>query len=317
MGQILTVLGPISPAALGFTLPHEHLFVDLFSWPGGKSSSGALGIFDPVMDWDMMVSELEAYREAGGRTVVELSLREIGRNPESLKRLSEAAKVNIIMGCGWYRDSFLPVEINYRSADELAEELVGEFRDGVDTTGVRPGIIGEIGVEQAYPTAREERVLRAAARAHLRTGLAITTHTPIRTSGLHALAILRQEGVPPDRVIIGHADSYPVKEYLLALLQHGCYVQFDCIAWTYRSRFDMPYSPDQIADLTVDLIRLGHGNRILLSHDICHRAILRHYGGDGFTCLAEKFLPLLRQKGAAEEAIRQITVENNARVLAY
>jgi phosphotriesterase-related protein len=312
----MTVSGPVPADQLGLTLPHEHLFIDTYSWPGGKSGSSALGIIDPLLDWEAVVAEINDYREAGGGAIVDLSLPAIGRAPEALRRIGETTGVHVVMGCGWYRDSFYPSDMNYRSTDEIADELVREFEDGVGRTGIRPGVIGEIGVETTFPTAREERVLRASARAHHRTGLAITTHTPIRTSGRAALEVLVQEGVPPERVIIGHADSYPVPEYLVSLLEDGCYVQFDCVVWSYKSRADMPLGPEELADLTVDLVGRGYGERLLLSHDVSNRALLKRYGGDGFTCLTDRFLPLLRKSGLDDETIGLITVENPRRALA-
>ena len=82
------------------------------------------------------------------------------------------------MGSGWYRGAYYPPEarIDRRSVDDLADELVGEATDGVGETGVRPGIIGEIGTDKPWISPAEERVHRAAARAARRTGLAITTH---------------------------------------------------------------------------------------------------------------------------------------------
>ena len=317
MTRAMTVLGEIPSKDLGFTLPHEHIFVDLFTWPGGKSSTGRLGIIDPVLDRDIMTKEVDAFREVGGQSLVELSLNEIGRNPEELKRMAESTGINIIMGCGWYRDSYMPEDLNYRPTDDLAEELIYEYEYGVGDTDIRPGIIGEIGLEGEYPTAREERVFRAAARAHLRTGLAITTHTTVRTSGLQVLKILEQEGVPPDRIIIGHADCYPVLEYLLELLQQGCYIEFDYISFLYHSGgISMPYSAEAMAKLTLKLIQQGYANRILLSHDIGMRPLLNHYGGVGYTCLSDQFIPLLKRSGVSEEDIHTMTVENPSRVLA-
>jgi phosphotriesterase-related protein len=311
--EIMTVTGPVAPGELGFTLPHEHVFFD--TWTGGGTGGGQL--IDPVLEWDIMVAELEAYRRGGGATLIDLTLREIGRNPAALRRIAESTGVNIVMGCGWYIDPFHPDYTNYRSADEMASELVDEIENGVDDTGVRPGIIGEIGCAAEYPTAREERAFRAAARAHLQTGLAISTHTPVRTSGREVLAILTQEGVPPDRVIIGHADTYPVLDYLMDLLATGCYIEFDCIGWIYNAPVDMlPCTPDQLAALTVELVQRGHADRLLLSQDVCHRSLFRHFGGDGFTCVSERFLPLLREKGVDEESITMITIENAPRVLA-
>ena len=316
MTRIMTVQGPISPQDLGVTLPHEHLFVDVYSWPGGLINYGYNGIFDPLLDWDTMVAEVEAFQKAGGGTIVEVSLDQLGRDPSALKRLSEVTGVHIVMGCGWYRESYLPDFIDTTSTDRLAEMLVAEIVHGVGDTGVRPGVIGESGFETDCPTAREERVLRAAARAQLRTGLAITTHTVVRQSGLEALKILRQEGVPPGRIIIGHADCYPVWDYWRQVLDQGCYLQFDDVGYYFSPDLWLLKNAQEMAVMIARLVRDGYAQRLLLSHDICHRSLLKRYGGGGYACLFERFLPLLKENGVDDAAIHTMTVENPRRVLA-
>ena len=102
--------------------------------------------------------------------------RGLGRNSEALKRIALATGVNIVAGCGWYRGFFYDESVDRTSTNEVAAEMVRDLTEGIDGTGVRAGIIGEIGVESDYITGVEERVLRAAARAHKRTGAAISTH---------------------------------------------------------------------------------------------------------------------------------------------
>ena len=312
MAQVMTVLGPISPDELGFTLPHEHIFIDLPAFPGGITISGLDGVIDPVRHTEIMVEELGAFKATGGQGFVELTCRNLDGDIRAVKRMAEVTGLNIIAGCGWYRESYMEDDLYYRSTDELAEELIDEIEHGIDGTDIRPGIIGEIGTNYYHLTAKEERCLRAEAKAQRQTGLAMTTHLPKARVGFEVLDILGEYGVPPDRVIIGHSDIYKDAEYHTALMQRGAYVQYDNIGTAY----DAPRGEPDLINLIAELIRRGHAERILLSHDICRRSDLNHYGGHGFDYLATTFLPKLKEKGVSDEAIHIMTVENPRRVLA-
>ena len=308
----MTVLGPISPDELGFTLPHEHIFIDLTVFPGGilTASSPLDIIIDPVLHTEIMVEELKAFQAVGGKSLVELTCRNMGGDIRAVKRMAGVTGLNIIAGCGWYRDSYMEDDIYYRATDELAEELIYEIEYGIGGTDIRPGIIGEIGTNHYHLTAKEERCLRAVAKAQRRTGLAVTTHLPKVEVAFEVLDILAEYGVPPERVIIGHSDIFQDAEYHAALMKRGAYVQYDNIRSVYR----IPLG--ELDNLIAKLVRQGYAERILLSHDICCKSHLSYYDGDGFDCLATHFLPKLKEKGVSDEAIHTMTVENPARVLA-
>jgi phosphotriesterase-related protein len=219
------------------------------------------------------------------------------------------------MGCGWYRGAYYPPEarIDRRSVDDLADELVGEATDGVGTTGIRPGIIGEIGTDKPWVSALEERVHRAAARAARRTGLAITTHAVLSPVGIDQLRIFEEEDVDPTRVVIGHADSYPVLEHHLAIVERGASVEFDFLGMTF-SALERHGEP-RVVELLCELLARGHAERILLSQDVCNDAQLRRYGGHGYTYLATTFLPRLRDAGISAAEVETMTVANPRRML--
>ncbi len=219
------------------------------------------------------------------------------------------------MGSGWYRDAYYPAEIlvDRRSADALAEVIVRDATDGVGETGIRAGIIGEIGTDKPWLTAREERVHRAAARAARRTGLAITTHAVQSTVGLDQLTVFEEEGADLSRVVIGHADSNPSLEYHLAIVGRGAMIEFDFLGMSFTPL--ERHGEGRIVDNLRELLSRGFGDRILLSQDVCHDSQLRRYGGNGYTYLAETFLPRLRDAGVSEAEIRTITVDNPRRLL--
>ena len=173
MPHVQTVLGPVEPRDLGFTLPHEHTQIALWHVPARWD------YWQLTRDEPLILEELAAFRDAGGGSLVDLTLPGVGRDPSWLAGIARASGLYVVMGCGWYRGAYYPAEtlIDRRSVDDLTDELVREATDGVGDTGIRPGIIGEIGTDKPWVSALEERVHRAAARAARRTGLAITTHS--------------------------------------------------------------------------------------------------------------------------------------------
>jgi phosphotriesterase-related protein len=309
MPHVQTVLGPIEPEDLGFTLPHEHTQIALWHIPARWD------YWQLTRDGPLILEELAAFREAGGRSLVDLTVAGVGRDPSWLEGLARASDLNIVIGCGWYRGAYYPTEalIDRRSVDDLADELVREATEGVGGTGIRPGIIGEIGTDKPWISALEERVHRAAARAARRTGLAITTHSVLSPVGLDQLRLFEDEGVDPGRVVIGHADSYPHIDHYLAIVERGASVEFDFLGMSFTPAESLGVA--RIVDLLCDLLSRGYAEHILLSQDVCHDSQLRRYGGKGYTYLADTFLPRLREAGVQETEIETMTVANPRRLL--
>ena len=309
MTHVQTVLGPIAPEELGFTLPHEHTQIALWQIPSRWD------YWQLTRDEPVILEALAAYRAAGGGSLVDLTATGVGRDPDWLAGLARASGLNIVMGCGWYRTAYYPPEalIDRRSVEDLADELVREATDGVDATGIRPGIIGEIGTDKPWLTAQEERVHRAAAQAARRTGLAITTHGVLSPVGLAQLQVLEAEGADPTRVIIGHADSYPQLDHHLAIVERGACVEFDFLGMTFTPQ--ERYGEARIVELLCELLARGHVERVLLSQDVCHDSQLERYGGNGYTYLARTFLPRLREAGVSDAEIETMTVANPRRLL--
>jgi phosphotriesterase-related protein len=308
MAHVQTVLGPIEPATLGFTLPHEHTQIALWH------IEGRWDYWQLTRDAPVILEELARYREAGGSGLVDLTLPGVGRDPAWLRGLAEASGLHLVMGCGWYRTAYYPAEtrIDRRSVDDLADELVAEITAGVGESGVRPGIIGEIGTDKPWVSPAEERVHRAAARAARRTGLAISTHGVLSDVGLEQLRIFEEEGADPGRVVIGHADSYPFLHHYLAIIERGANIEFDFLGMRWsKERHD----EDRTVELTCELLTRGHADRILLSQDVCNDSQLKRYDGNGYVHLAETFLPRLRTAGASDAEIETMTVANPRRLL--
>ncbi|HSW43353.1 MAG TPA: phosphotriesterase-related protein [Patescibacteria group bacterium] len=306
---VQTVRGRIEPSELGFTLPHEHTRCVLWQIPARWDYWELTG------EDDLVLPELAHFRELGGTCLVDVTLQAIGRDPMRLRRLAEASGLHLVMGCGWYREAYYPPEamIDRRSVGSLADEIVREFEEGAEGTGVRPGIIGEIGTDKAWLSAREERVFRAVAVASRATGMAVTTHGVMSAVGLAQLQVLTDEGADPGRVVIGHADSYPQLDHWLRLVERGASLECDFLGMSFTPQERLGEA--RLLPLLLEMLARGHADRLLLSQDVCHNQQLRHYEGNGYTYLQEVFLPRLRAAGVGEKEIHQMTVENPRRIL--
>jgi phosphotriesterase-related protein len=309
MPHVQTVLGAVDPDTLGFTLPHEHTQIALWHVPDRWD------YWQLTRDEPLILEELAAFKAAGGGSLVDLTQPGVGRDPGWLAGIARASGLQVVMGCGWYRGAYYPAEarIDRRPVDDLADELVGETADGVGDSGVRPGIIGEIGTDKPWVSALEERVHRAAARAARRTGLAITTHSVLSPVGLEQLRIFEEEGVDPARVVIGHADSYPRLDHYLAIVERGASVEFDFLGMSFTPT--ERHGEGRVVELLCELLARGHGERILLSQDVCHDSQLSRYGGNGYTYIARTFLPRLREAGVSDAEIATMTIDNPRRLL--
>ena len=299
--EVITVGGVIRPEQMGVTYPHEHLFLDAMDH---YASYGYQLVID---DEDVMTKEIEEFTSRGGRTVCDVTLDEIGRDPARLARFSKRAGIHVLMGCGWYREFGYPPIVAEKTSSELAEVLVKEIEVGVGDTGIRAGFIGEIGTGRHHIKPAEERVFRASALAQARTGVVITTHTTRwGTLALEQIAMLEEFGADLSRVIIGHLGDRVGVKNLLPIAEKGVYLEVDNIGY-------LDYQPEYVrADNVAALVKEGFVDRVLLSEDICMLNHLKYTGGKGYGYIFEVFLPLLRERGVTDEQIHQMMVVNPA-----
>jgi predicted metal-dependent phosphotriesterase family hydrolase len=302
--EIMTVNGPIGPEQLGFTMSHEHLILDFFSYQGS---------YDDVLDEEsVMAWELGHYIKAGGKSIVDCTSIGLKRNPLAMRRIATATNAHIIMGSGWYRERVYPSYIQERNTNQLADFIVREIEVGADGTDVRAGMIGEIGTEKDYISPIQERVFRASARAQRKTGVSIWTHTTYFGSlALEQIALLKEEGVPPERIVISHLGDRFEHEFLRPIAEQGVYKSIDNIGYDGSG-----YPPDEVRAKNVAfLIKEGFVRQVMMSMDVGAKKFLLSYNGHGFAHLIQNFLPRLKKLGVSEDDIRIMTVENPARAL--
>ncbi|MEV7869236.1 phosphotriesterase [Streptomyces sp. NPDC088124] len=302
---LTTVAGPLPVSAVrGPALAHEHLVLDL-----DRAGDGA-AVLDAGRHRSAVVAELTALSARFGLAlVIELTCRGMGRDPRALMRFSEESGVAVVAATGWYYEPFHPMETAEASVAQLTEILVREIEEGIDGSGVRPGVLGEIGSHGDRPSGRESRALLASAHAARATGLSLATHAQSGRGGLAQLELLAGTGLPPCRISIGHQDLLDDPGTHRELAASGAYVAFDTVGKEHYQ------SDGTRLRLLLALLEAGHADRALLSCDISRHGYLTAEGGQGYGHLFRSFLPAARAAGVDDDLIDLMTRRNPLRFL--
>lgn len=336
-GKVQTVLGVIDAREMGITLAHEHILIDamfMYVEPklAGQQAFAQQKInlrnigwvrynwtqnLDNVrlFDEDTAVSELRHFLAAGGRTIVDPTNIGLARDPAGLARISRLSGVRIVMGSGHYLAVTHPPDVKTRSEDSIAAEITRDILEGVGSTGVRAGFIGEIGC--SYPMHADERkCLGAGVAAQRETGAMLMMH-PGRDprSPFEIVEAVQQAGGDLSRTIICHIDrTCTERKWLAELAATGCYIEYDLFGnessyYPPNPKVDMP-SDAQRMDIVLWHFENGLERRVLLSHDIATKHRLREYGGLGYDHLVTNLIPRLLERGLRDKDIATLFVDN-------
>lgn len=339
-----TVQGPIEPDALGVTLAHEHVLLDLRNqftdFDDPERQRVALAPLDerslPLVrkdpyavrdnllldDVDLACEELAFFRQAGGRTVVECTSVGIAPRPAALREVAERTGLNLIAGCGYYTQDTHPPNVGEEPVEALTEHLLRDLTEGIGETSIRAGVIGEIGL--SHPIHPDERkCLVAAGSASVQTGAPVYVHTyPWGREGLEAARTLLDAGTDPAKVVICHVDVDFDAGYLRGMLDLCVFLEFD--------NFGKEFSPEAEAanfaggafatdaervEMARAVFDWGCGEQLLITNDICLKCMLRRYGGQGYAHILEGIVPMLLQAGLDRNDIDTLLVDNPRRLL--
>lgn len=306
---VQTIFGKMKPEELELTYIHEHLYSDPPQFVKDQDS-------DLVLD-DVLCSirEAQKFKQAGGSTIVDMTAIDYGRNIEIIRKIAKAADINVIATTGFNKGLFFDKWVYEASEKELMEWMISEVTQGIEGTNSRAGII-KVGSGYNNISSVEEKVIRAASKAHLETGAPIGAHTEAGTMGLEQLEIMEKEGVDLNKVIIAHADRNLDVWYFKEIAKKGAYVEFDCPS-------KIKYYPDEMrVNAIIDLVKAGYEDRIVISGDMARKSYLEAYGGGpGFKFIIKKFIPRLKmqfeEKGLDPNIVDKFNVKNPQRVLVF
>lgn len=315
MKKIQTVLGPVSPEALGQTLIHEH--ITCADWSMRMNFGEKFYEEETVVK--MAADLLGKVKALGVSTVVDGTPVNLGRDIRLLRKVAEATGLHIIASSGFYyqEEPWLAM----RDEEEIYELLKGECQNGISGTDSLPGIL-KSGISAAGVTPLQYKLLHATGRVAAELDLPIFCHhDPSARTGHEIMAVYTSVGVRPERVILGHSGDTTDLAYLESVLGEGCYIGFDRLA--YCGFGSTPTLEDSVRTILA-LCEKGYQDRILLSHDwaaylafwdswqTTKNSDYMHIDKD-FTYVHTHVLPALRSGGRSEADLQMLMVENPRR----
>ena len=337
------MLGPVDAGELGIAMMHEHLLSDMrenyedpedpeelalarapvslenLSWVSLNCTKSRDNMV--LSDPQLAIREAALFKQAGGQTLVDVTTTEIGRDPAKLRYIAEKTGLHIVMGSGYYHALLHPPGMDEKSEDDILAEIVRDITQGVDGTGIRAGIIGEIGCN--WPLhANEAKVLRASARAQIATGAPLTIHPGGHVdSTFEIIDVLKAAGADIGRVIMGHMERNVWNhDQMLRLAERGCYLQYDWFGET-RPRFphgivEVPSDGERIRKISF-LVSEGFGEKVLVSQDVCFKSRLASFGGPGYAHIAKYVQVWMREMQLGENNVENLLVNNPRRILGF
>ena len=343
-GKALSVQGPINPEDLGKTICHEHLQIDFRvvlhdppnpddrRFKSEKLSLSNLGFIKTfwtanednliIDDIEISKKELFDFIKVGGGTIVDVTSIGLNRQPEKLKYLSESTKTNIIMGGGFYVDKSHPKNFKNKTAEEISIEISKDILNGVDSSGIHSGIIGEVGC--SFPlTPNERKSLMASILAQKNTGAPILIHPGRDESApLEIINFIIENGGDISHTVMGHIErTIYTKKMLNLVAETGIFMNFDLFGHesSYYPLAPSSYMPSdqQRIETIKHLLNDGFGDQLLLGHDICSKHRLKDYGGHGWEHIIRNILPRMKENGINDNHIDDMIINNPKKMLTF
>jgi phosphotriesterase-related protein len=315
MRSVETVNGPVDVEELGLTLIHEHF--------RATDEAGRMQfphLYDEQGEWDAAMSDVNAVKGHGVKTVVEPSAMFLTRDANFSKRVADESGLNVILPTGVYTYDYLPQVLRNRDEDAVASIFVHEIENGIQGTGIKAAFI-KCAADEPGVTPTIEKIHRAAARASKQTARPIMAHSrPAGGTGLEQMRIFEEEGVDPAKVQIAHTGDTDDLDYIDRLLDTGCWIGMD------RYGLDIVLPTDRRNATVLALLEKGHADRMFLSQDYCSTIdwfpleVQDYLKANevpkwSMTFLFEEVIPELKERGMTDDQLEQMMFENPKRWL--
>ncbi|WP_091873942.1 phosphotriesterase family protein [Pricia antarctica] len=315
LAQIITVTGPIEPEEMGLALIHEHIMVD---WIGADSTGQHRWDRNEIVE--RALPYLKEIKEYGVTTFLDCTPAYLGRDPYVLKKLADRTGIHILTNTGYYgsgNNKYIPEGLMNTSAKEMAFHWIREFEHGIDGSGIRPGFI-KISVENEEILSEIHRnLIEAAGLTHLKTGMAIVSHTGGDSPAMAQIRVLKEMGVSPSAFVWTHAQNGTMNGYLQAASQ-GAWISLDNIDGGTSNDTEGTGNIDWFVKTLLELKDRGILDHILISHDAGWYNVGEKNGGyyKGYTDLFTQLIPRLKQNGFTQKDIDLVLMENPKRAYA-
>ena len=306
MSYIRTFFKDIDPKDLGFTYSHEHIVCVPQYWK--EKNEDDLLLDDP----EKSLLDVMDFKNLGGKTIVDATAIDYGRDVEAVAEISKKTDIQIIGTAGFNKrflwsagltDRLRKVIGNYstyiewiedKSINELADFVAKEVEIGLEGTNYKAGQV-KFGTWYNSISPLEEKTIRAVARAHKITKAPIHSHTEAGTMALEQIEILESEGIDIGNVSFGHMDRNLDIYYYEEILSKGAYLSFDGIG-------KIKYAPESARINTIlELCKRGYSDKILISGDTARKSYYKHYDyGLGLEYIIKKWIPIFIEEANAK-----------------
>lgn len=299
-GSLITVTGAIAAPVSGFVLPHEHILVDFI---GADKTSPTRWNRKEVAA--QMLPYLKSAKRAGCALFFDCTPAYLGRDVMLLRELSRLSGLHIVTNTGYYsavQHKHLPAHAFTETARQLAARWIAEFDRGIEGTGIRPGFI-KISVNNHPLDELDQKIVRAAALAHKRTGLTIGSHTGSGQAALAQLDMLAEEGVAANAFVWIHAQSEKDRKLQREAGKRGAWIEFDNLGWEPQNAYLEHIRFMQEAGLL---------QQMLVSHDAGWYDVEQQGKSEvkPFTPLFTQLIPLLEKEGWSKKRTQALFLHN-------
>jgi phosphotriesterase-related protein len=296
---------------------HEHVFV---LTPDVQQNHDE---WDEDEQVGQAVEKLTALHAAGYDTIVDPTVIGLGRYIPRITTVAEQVPgLNIVVATGIYTYDSAPFYFMHKGwglSPEFPEPMVDMFvrdiTEGIPGTGGVRAAFLKCAIDDQGMTKDVERIMRAEAQAHRRTGAPMTIHThPASKTGLEVHKVLSDEGVDPTRVVLGHSGDSTDADHLGELADLGYLLGMDRFGLNLTSPFEARVG------VVVELVRRGYADQLVLAHDaacyldwVDQQLVPQVLPEWHFLHIENDVLPALRGAGVTDQQIDQMLVRTPRR----
>ncbi|QIA10034.1 phosphotriesterase [Draconibacterium halophilum] len=300
--RIQDVKGVHKVSADKIWLTHEHTLVDFIGadsiQPDSWNHDSVINKVKPYFD------ELKAFDVS---YFVDATPKYLGRDVLLLEKIANKTGISIITNTGLYgarNNKYIPQYAHEMTARALAETWINECENGIDGTSIKPGFI-KIGVDNSDPLhTMHQKLVKAAALTHLKTGLTIVSHTGKAKGLWPQLEILKEMGVSPASFIWVHAQAEDNNDSYLKAAEEGCWISLDGLGWELEKHIEKILFAKENGIL----------DKILISHDSgWYDPQKENQTIKPFTNIFKKLYPELKTHGFTDDEFKLLISVNPAK----
>jgi phosphotriesterase-related protein len=313
-----TARGAIDTTDLGVTLMHEHVFI---LSPDITANYPEVWGDEAKREADA-IARLNELKSNGVDSIVDLTVIGMGRYIPRIARIAGATDINIVVATGVYTYNDVPMYFHFTGpggvlgdVEPMVDMFVRDIEHGIADTGVKAAIL-KCATDEPGVTPGVQRVLRAVAKAHRRTGVPISTHTHAATRrGLEQQRIFADEGVDLTRVVIGHSGDTTDLDYLEELIGNGSYIGMD------RFGLDVFLPFEDRVNTVATMCERGHADKMVLSHDaacfidwVPEEMVPVVLPNSHYLHIHHDVIPALKDRGVTDEQLTTMLVDNPRKI---